>query len=56
MDMTVMDLKEAIYTRRSVRAFTADPVDEKTLTELIDAAIPPKRDQSAALLVLRCAR
>jgi len=34
-----MDLKEAIYTRRSVRDFTTDPVDEKTLTELIDAAI-----------------
>ena len=34
-----MNLKEAIYTRRSVRDFTADPVDEKTLTELIDAAI-----------------
>jgi nitroreductase len=34
-----MDLKEAIYTRRSVRDFTTDPVDEKILTELIDAAI-----------------
>jgi nitroreductase len=34
-----MDLKEAIYTRRSVRDFTTDPVDEKVLTELIDAAI-----------------
>jgi nitroreductase len=34
-----MDLKEAIYTRRSVRDFTADPVDEKILTELIHAAI-----------------
>ena len=34
-----MDVKEAIYTRRSVRDFTAHSVDEKTLTELIDAAI-----------------
>ena len=34
-----MDLKEAIYTRRSVRNFTANPVDENTLAELIRAAI-----------------
>jgi nitroreductase len=34
-----MDLKEAIYTRRSVRDFTEDAVDEKTLKELIGAAI-----------------
>ncbi len=34
-----MDLKEAIYTRRSVRNFTADPVDENTLAELIRAAV-----------------
>jgi len=34
-----MDLKEAIYTRRAVREFTADPVDEKTLRDLIDAAV-----------------
>jgi len=34
-----MDLKEAIYSRRATRAFTADPVDEKTLRALIDAAI-----------------
>lgn len=34
-----MDLKEAIYTRRAVRAFTAEPVDEQTLRGLIDAAI-----------------
>ena len=34
-----MDLREAIYTRRAVREFTAEPVDEKTLHELIDAAI-----------------
>jgi len=34
-----MDLKEAIYTRRSTREFTAEPVDEKTIRGLIDAAI-----------------
>ena len=34
-----MDLREAIYTRRAVREFTTEPVDEKTLRELIDAAI-----------------
>ncbi|HSP49780.1 MAG TPA: nitroreductase [Pseudolabrys sp.] len=34
-----MDLREAIYTRRAVREFTAEPVDEKTLRQLIDAAI-----------------
>ena len=34
-----MDLREALYTRRAVREFTAEPVDEKTLRELIDAAI-----------------
>jgi len=34
-----MNLKEAIYGRRSVREFTATPVDEKTIRKLIDAAI-----------------
>ena len=34
-----MDLTEAIYTRRAVRDFTAAPVNETTLLELIDAAI-----------------
>jgi nitroreductase len=34
-----MDLKEAIYTRRAVREFTAELVDERTLRQLIDAAI-----------------
>ena len=34
-----MELKEAIYTRRAVRAFAAEPVDDKILRELIDAAI-----------------
>jgi nitroreductase len=34
-----MDLKEAIYTRRAVREFTAEPVDEEILRQLIDAAV-----------------
>ena len=34
-----MDLREAIYTRRAVREFTAEPVDETMLRQLIDAAI-----------------
>ena len=34
-----MDLEEAIYTRRAVREFTAEPVDEKTIRKLIEAAI-----------------
>jgi nitroreductase len=34
-----MDLHEAIYTRRAVREFTDQPVDEATLRQLIDAAI-----------------
>lgn len=34
-----MDILEAIYTRRAVRDFTAEPVDEKSLRKLIDAAI-----------------
>jgi nitroreductase len=34
-----MDLQEAIYSRRAVRAFTDEPVDEATLRRLIDAAI-----------------
>jgi Nitroreductase len=34
-----MDLKEAIYTRRSTRDFTDEPVDEKTLRQLVDAAV-----------------
>ena len=34
-----MDLKEAIYTRRSVREFTAEPVSESIIRGLIDAAI-----------------
>ena len=34
-----MDLKEAIYTRRAVREFTAEAVDQTTLRRLIDSAI-----------------
>jgi len=34
-----MDLKEAIYSRRSVREFTAEPVSESIIRGLIDAAI-----------------
>lgn len=34
-----MDLKQAIYTRRATRAYTAEALDDATLRELIDAAI-----------------
>jgi nitroreductase len=34
-----MDLKEAIYSRRAVREFTAEPVKDETLRQLVDAAI-----------------
>ncbi len=34
-----MDLMEAIYSRRAVREFTEEPVDDKTLRQIIDAAI-----------------
>jgi nitroreductase len=34
-----VDLKEAIYTRRSVREFTGEPVSESIIRDLIDAAI-----------------
>lgn len=34
-----MELMQAIYSRRAVREFTAESVDEKTLRQLIDAAI-----------------
>jgi nitroreductase len=34
-----MDLERAIYARRSVREFTARPVDEAMIRRLIDAAI-----------------
>jgi nitroreductase len=32
-------MDKAIYSRRAVREFTDEPVDEKTLRQLIDAAI-----------------
>jgi nitroreductase len=34
-----MDLKEAIYSRRATRDFTAESIDERTLRTLIDAAV-----------------
>jgi nitroreductase len=34
-----MELQEAIYSRRATREFTSEPVDRKTLLQLIDAAI-----------------
>jgi nitroreductase len=34
-----MDLKQAIYSRRAIRQFTDEAVDEKSLRQLIDAAI-----------------
>lgn len=34
-----MDLKQAIYTRRSVREFTTEPVGQEMLRDLIDAAV-----------------
>jgi nitroreductase len=34
-----MDIMEAIYTRRAVREFSDEPVDETVLRQLIDAAI-----------------
>ena len=34
-----MDVREAIYGRWAVREFTSEPVDEKILRQLIDAAI-----------------
>lgn len=34
-----MDLKEAIYTRRATRTYTAETLDDGVLRELIDAAI-----------------
>jgi nitroreductase len=34
-----MEVREAIYRRRSIRAFTPEPVAKKTLLQLLDAAI-----------------
>lgn len=34
-----MEFREAIYSRRSVREYTTNPVDEQTIRQLIDAAV-----------------
>ncbi len=34
-----MDLKEALYTRRSIRAYEKKPVDRDLIRQLIDAAV-----------------
>jgi len=34
-----MDILQAIHSRRAVREFTSEPVEEETLRQLIDAAI-----------------
>lgn len=34
-----MDVRQAIYQRRSIRAFTSEPVPKKSLLHLLDAAI-----------------
>jgi len=34
-----MELKEAIYTRRSIRAYQSKPIDRATIEQLIDAAV-----------------
>ncbi len=34
-----MELMDALRTRRAIREFTAEPVDDATITELINAAI-----------------
>jgi len=34
-----LDLKDAVYSRRAVRAYKPDPVDEATIRALVDAAI-----------------
>ena len=36
---TAMDIRDAIYQRRAVRAYSDEAVDETTLRELIDAAV-----------------
>jgi nitroreductase len=36
---SVMDIIEAIYNRRAVREYTVEPVDEKPLRQLVDAAV-----------------
>ena len=34
-----MELEEAIYTRRAIRSFTDEPVDEHTIRQLIGASV-----------------
>jgi nitroreductase len=34
-----MEIREAIYRRQSIRAFTPEPVSKKTLLQLLDAAV-----------------
>jgi nitroreductase len=34
-----MELKDAIYARRAIRSFTAEPISQKVIRELIEAAI-----------------
>jgi nitroreductase len=42
-----MDIKEAVLTRKSIRGFKPDPVPEKTLNEIIEAAVrAPSSDNS----------
>jgi nitroreductase len=36
-----MDVMDAIYGRRSVRAYTEQPVDKPTIQRLIEAATHP---------------
>jgi hypothetical protein len=35
-----MDLHQAIFGRRAVREYTPDPIDEQTIRDLIEAAVP----------------
>lgn len=51
-----MDLNEAIYSRRAVRAFTADPVDERTIRTLINAAIQAPSAVNAELWIFSIVR
>ena len=50
-----MDLREAIYKRRSVREYLEKPVDQEILMELIDAAIQaPVRSINSHARSLSC--
>jgi len=54
-----MDLHEAIYTRRAVRAYAAKAVDEATLRAVIDAAVQAPsamNEQPWSFCVVRDAR